>query len=218
MPILPVFPLNSVVFPGQRLPLHIFEERYRRLVREVMDQDGEFGIALIVRGREVGGNAEPAEVGCAVRITQAEELQDGRFNIACDGTRRFRILDLLGEDPYLRAQVEFLPDPNDAESKPAKELSAELAEQFSRHLQLVLALQNSWQRGFRFPRPPIALSDHVAGNIEIASRLKQEVLQADRVTRRLELLLRSLRAEDARLAEQVRLQRQQKLAGLGILN
>ena len=94
--VMPIFPLNTVVFPGQQLPLHIFEPRYLRLVADVMRDEGEFGIALIESGREVGGGAVPREVGCAVRITELQEAPGGRYNVICSGTRRYRIVQSVG--------------------------------------------------------------------------------------------------------------------------
>ena len=121
--VMPIFPLNTVVFPGQQLPLHIFEPRYLRLVADVMRDEGEFGIALIESGREVGGGAVPREVGCAVRITELQEAPGGRYNVICSGTRRYRIVQALEEAPYLRAEVEFLPPPTDAGDEEAAELA-----------------------------------------------------------------------------------------------
>ena len=218
MPILRLFPLNTVVFPGQQIPLHIFEERYRQLVHEVMEEGGEFGIALVKEGREVGGGAQPVEVGCSVRIVQVDELPDGRFNIACEGERRFRIVETLDGEPYLRATVEFLPTPDDANGEASQALARDVVDQFSDYLQLVLALQNSWQRSFRFPRAPVRLADHVAAAVDIDPRQKQQILNADRVALRLERLLTNLRTENARLAAQLIVQRRQRFMGLGILN
>ncbi len=218
MPVLRLFPLNTVVFPGQQLPLHIFEPRYRQLVQEVMAEDAEFGIALIRRGQVAGGGAVPADVGCAVRIIQAEELPDGRFNIACQGTRRFRVRELLGEDPFLRAEVDFQPVPDDADDDATAALAQKISAQFTDHLRLTLALQDGWQRSFRLPSRPAVLADYVAGRVDAGLQPRQEVLQADRVALRLELLAKILRSENSQLAERLVLQRRQKLGGLGVLN
>lgn len=218
MTVIPLFPLNNVVFPGQRLPLHIFEERYRQLVREVMDSDTEFGIVLIRRGQEVGGGAVPFDTGCAVRIISADELPDGRFNIACEGTRRIKVVDLLNEEPFLRAEVEFPRVPEDDDLPHTRELADKVVQQYTDFLHLTLAMQDSWQRRFRLPPQPHALVDHVAGQIDASVRRRQQVLQADRVAARLELLLTILQGENSTLAEQLVIQRRQKLAGLGALN
>ena len=218
MPVLPLFPMHVVVFPGQRQQLHIFEPRYRRLVREVLDEEAPFGIVLIKRGREVGGGAVPVDTGCAVRIREHQELEDGRYNLLCEGTQRFRIRDLLGEEPFLRAEVEFLPEPEDASDEATQEAAAGVAEQLAEHMRLVLALQDGWQREFRFPAPPARLADHAGARLEAPAQIKQQVLEAPTVGRRLELLSKRLQIENRVLAERVVLHRRQKLAGLGVLN
>ena len=108
--VIPVFPLNTVVFPGQHLPLHIFEPRYRQLVQDVLGEDREFGIALIAQGREVGGGAEPVAVGCAVRITEVQELPDGRYNIVLGGITKFRITSEDHSRSYRLANIEPIPE------------------------------------------------------------------------------------------------------------
>lgn len=109
---LPMFPLGNVVFPHMMLPLHIFEERYRTLMEDVYQGDGlhEFGVVLIERGSEVGGNDERTSVGTAVRILDAERLDDGRWVVVSAGVRRIRVLKWLEEAPYPRASVEDVKD------------------------------------------------------------------------------------------------------------
>lgn len=112
---LPLFPLAMVLFPGLVLPLHIFEERYRVLVRELLDlpeDERRFGVIAIRQGREVGADGVEAlyEVGCVAHLRRAEAYDDGRFDIVTTGTARFR-LDVLDErGPYLSGEVEVLPD------------------------------------------------------------------------------------------------------------
>ena len=218
MPILRLFPLNTVVFPRQQMPLHVFEQRYRQLVREVLEEDGEFGISLIRSGHEVGGDAEPNTVGCTVRITNAEELPDGRFNIACEGVRRFRLVELLTPDPYTRGDVEYFIDSDDTWSDATLEVAKSVSEQYTHHLEISLGLQNSWQRSFQFPTDPGSLADYAAGRVDAVPIVKQEMLEAEQVTRRLELVLRALRAENGRLDEQLVAHQRRTRSGLGTLN
>lgn len=115
---LPLFPLNTVLFPGQVLPLHIFEDRYRLMIRHCLAQDLPFGVVLIKRGQEVGDDAEPYSVGTLARIIESTHLGNGAMNIVTVGVERFRIRRLLRDQPYLRGEVMSLPmaDPDDPES------------------------------------------------------------------------------------------------------
>ncbi len=99
-----------MLFPGGVLPLRIFEERYRLLVRERLD----FGVVLIRRGREVGpGQAEDLyAVGTLAKLQRIEELPDGGYTVLARGLYRFRLLELDQGRPYLRGRVERLPDPS----------------------------------------------------------------------------------------------------------
>jgi Lon protease-like protein len=105
-----MFPLGSVLLPGMVLPLHVFEERYRALVRECLATDRRFGVTLIERGSEVGGGDIRAMAGTLAEIVQADELPDGRWAIAAVGTERIRVRGWLPDDPYPRADVEGWPD------------------------------------------------------------------------------------------------------------
>ena len=98
--VLPMFPLGTVLFPHAVLPLHVFEPRYRVMMRRCIDGDGEFGVVLIERGNEVGGGDTRFDIGTVARIVQAAELEDGRFAIAAVGLGRFQVVRWLAEDPY----------------------------------------------------------------------------------------------------------------------
>ena len=112
-----MFPLGSVLLPGMVLPLHVFEPRYRQLVRDCVAGDGEFGVVLIARGSEVGGGDVRTDAGTVARILQADELPDGRFVVGAVGLRRIRVERWLEDDPYPRAETadwpEVGPDPGD---------------------------------------------------------------------------------------------------------
>jgi hypothetical protein len=110
---LPMFPLGSVLVPSMVLPLHVFEERYRRLVRDCLDGTPEFGVVLISRGSEVGGGDVRTQVGTVARMVEAAELPDGRYALHCVGTRRIRVHRWLDDDPYPRAEVEDWADEDD---------------------------------------------------------------------------------------------------------
>jgi Lon protease-like protein len=105
---MPMFPLGSVLFPGGRLPLHIFEPRYREMTRDCLEGDGRFGVVLITRGSEVGGGDSRVGVGTIARIEAASPFSDGRWLLVAQGERRFEVRDWLGDDPYPRARVELL--------------------------------------------------------------------------------------------------------------
>lgn len=107
-----MFPLGTVLLPSAVLPLHVFEPRYRALVRDCLAADRELGIVLIARGSEVGGEDERTDAGTVARIIEAVELPDGRWAIGTVGVRRLRVLDWLPDDPYPRAEVEDWPDPD----------------------------------------------------------------------------------------------------------
>src|SRR3546814_2588594 len=108
---MPMFPLGSVLFPSLVLPLHVFEPRYRALVRDVLDGDGEFGVCLIERGAEVGGGDVRTDIGTVARVHEARELPDGRWALVAVGERRIVVERWLPDDPYPRADVRDLPDP-----------------------------------------------------------------------------------------------------------
>lgn len=108
---LPMFPLGSVLFPSLVLPLHVFEERYRTLMRHVLDGDHEFGVCMIERGSEVGGGDFRSGIGTVATVQEAAELPDGRWAVVTVGTRRIRVERWLDDDPYPRAIVEDHPDP-----------------------------------------------------------------------------------------------------------
>jgi Lon protease-like protein len=150
-----MFPLGTVLLPSAHLPLHIFEPRYRALVKDCLAGEGEFGVVLIERGQEVGGGDVRFPVGTVARILQTAELPDGRWLVDAVGTDRFRVTEWLPEDPYPQAMVEALDDePFDdgPEAEAAVRRSA-----VERLLRQVLALQVE----LGFPAPPLVTKGSV---------------------------------------------------------
>lgn len=136
-----MFPLGTVLLPFAHLPLHIFEPRYRALVKDCLAGDGEFGVVLIERGQEVGGGDVRFDVGTVARIVQTAELPDGRWLLDAMGTERFRVAEWLPEDPYPLAMVEPIGEESpDGASDDAAE-AAERRTAVERRLRQVLALQ-----------------------------------------------------------------------------
>jgi uncharacterized protein len=106
---LPMFPLGTVLFPHAVLPLHVFEPRYRALMRDCLEGDRRFGVVLIERGSEVGGGDQRAEVGTQGVITRAGELPDGRWVLEVTGENAVAIDQWLPDDPYPVALVSAHP-------------------------------------------------------------------------------------------------------------
>ena len=116
----PLFPLNAVLFPGGRLPLRIFEQRYMEMAKACLREGSAFGVCLIREGREVGAPALPAEVGTLARIGAWDMPQLGVLQVTARGEQRFRILERrVQPDGLARADLELLPDDDDAAIPPA---------------------------------------------------------------------------------------------------
>jgi Lon protease-like protein len=111
---LPLFPLGTVLYPGLLLPLHIFEERYRQLVKDLLasGEGPRFGVVAIREGRETGvaGVSALYPVGCTAVLRQVQKYPDGRYDVVTVGVQRFRLLALDESRPYLQGEVELLPD------------------------------------------------------------------------------------------------------------
>jgi Lon protease-like protein len=129
---LPLFPLSTVLFPGMRLPLHIFEERYRLLAAHLQAQaePRRFGVIAIRKCRESGVDGTTAlyEIGCVASVRQIVPHPDGRFDLGTVGAERFRLLRLDDSLPYFQGEVELLGDEEPAGVPPGREASGEDAE------------------------------------------------------------------------------------------
>jgi Lon protease-like protein len=159
--LLPIFPLELVLFPGVPQPLHIFEARYKEMIGECLANKGTFGI---VRSAEEG----VAEIGCTAEIVAVtKEYDDGRLDIVTEGRQRFEVLEINQERSFLRAEVLFFEDDQE---KPSAE---ELLQVTSLHQQ-ILALAGAQQT-----LPDNAdelLSFHLAGSLPLDLDFKQNLL------------------------------------------
>tara|TARA_B110000438_G_C15714545_1_gene606888 strand:+ start:413 stop:1060 length:648 start_codon:yes stop_codon:yes gene_type:complete len=162
--ILPMFPLGTVLLPGGLLPLHIFEERYRSMIEDILSTDQKFGVVLIKEGLEVGGMETRSEIGTIAQIIEFEYLADGRYLLIVKGTKRIFVSKWLPDSPYPQAEVELLYD----EIK--NEISYEYWKNIKSQMRRVLALLSELGDDV----PPITLDiseDPVVGSFEMASAL-----------------------------------------------
>ena len=176
---MPLFPLGTVLFPGLVLPLHIFEERYRQLVRDLLDgpEPQEFGVIAIRKGRETGVDGVSAlhEIGCTARLRQVEQHDDGRFELVTVGTQRFRLLELDHSRPYLRGAIELLTEETGDEAAAA--LVARAVQRAFRDYLDALATQGGARVDVPdLPDEPVLLSYLVAASIIVDLSDRQVML------------------------------------------
>ncbi len=196
---LPIFPLHTVLFPGATLELRIFESRYKAMLKECMEGDRRFGVALIKRGEEVGGHAEPHRVGTVARIEKISPPARSGLPIEFVGERRFRIISLDRSLPYLTAQVEPF---DDVESlPPPSDLIRHARHEARRFISVLLAARGVWSGSLKLPSEPMALSYFIGMMAaEAPQRSRQKVLEADSLTARLQAGIALIDEEAHRLA------------------
>jgi Lon protease-like protein len=207
--LLPLFPLNTVLFPSMVLPLHIFEERYKLMINTCLAQDKPFGVVLIYSGNEVGGAAIPHPVGTVARIANWEWLPDGRMNILIVGDRRFRISEYAeAELPYLVGSVEYWDDGEPIDLGDSPTLISNVSDSFRDYLTLIMSLSDQALpvSQLQLPQDPSMLSYHIASNLQIDLDEKQELLEEPSAAGRLRRELTLLRREGGFLQRLVSLQ------------
>jgi Lon protease-like protein len=205
---LPLFPLNTVLFPGTPLQLHIFEDRYKLMIGTCIQNRQPFGVTLIRHGAEAGGVlAEPNLVGCSAQIIHVQRLDQGRMNIVALGKERIRILSVDREAfPYLVGRVEDYPMTN-----PNPEITMQRAEGLrplvERFIQVLVEAGGSQFDLRNMPEDPLALANMAATLLQISPEQKQKLLAQDQadellanlqeVYRRELALLRALMVENS---------------------
>jgi Lon protease-like protein len=188
---LPLFPLNTVLFPSLPLPLHIFEERYKLMIGTCVVTDNLFGVCLIKDGVEVGGPAEPFEIGTVARISEVERLPDGRMNLMTFGTQRFRLDEVIQREPYLVGRVVVLePDGEPT----ADDLVADVADRLLRYLREVRGAARLPDRG-ELLTDVDRLSYLAAATLGLPARERQRFLETDSTVERLQQARDLLRRE-----------------------
>ena len=173
---LALFPLNTVLFPGQVLPLHIFEERYRLMIRRCLADELPFGVVLIKRGHEVGEDAEPYSVGTLARIIESTHLPNGTMNIVTLGIERFRIRRLIHDQPYLRGEVETLSLTESGDAAAITELTDSVRHRVALYIKLIAEAAGLEIKIDEMPELPQQIGYLAAITMQIDNREKQELL------------------------------------------
>ncbi len=178
VPLLPLFPLDMVLFPGAPLPLHIFEPRYKEMIGECLEQKLPFGM---VRVKE----SAIASVGCSATIVNVlKRYEDGRLDIAAEGVQRFEIESLNQERSFLQGEVAYFEDePSQVASGPRKTL-------IELHEQLFSTLGQNAEVETDAP----SLSFHLASQLPVDLDFKQALLEMKSEAERIETLTEYYRA------------------------
>jgi uncharacterized protein len=194
----PLFPLGSVLFPHMVMSLHIFEERYRVMMRDCRSASTTFGIVAIREGHEVGAVAVPHDVGTLAQLEEIEELPDGRYNLRVVGASRFRIDALSHDRPYLVGAVHYLQDAP-AAIDDTQRLASTVTAAFREYATQLRGIGQADPLEVELPSDPELLSYLVAAALQVETAQRQRLLEIDDTAERLAAGLRLLRREAALL-------------------
>ena len=212
--LLPLFPLNIVLYPNMFLPLHIFEPRYQALVRYCMEEEEAFGVVLIAEGQpEDKEGIKPYKIGTVADIVQVDELSEERMNIWVAGSERFEILNhYQSPDEYLVGHV--LPiDDEDADPMLFLEQSNVLDSLLQRYLELKMRLnsEDPDRLDYQLAQDPGIASYQIATILDINLAEKQQLLEIKGLQERLEQEQLFLERELEHLRQMLRTQRSPKV-------
>ncbi|MDO8562661.1 MAG: LON peptidase substrate-binding domain-containing protein [Candidatus Limnocylindria bacterium] len=200
---LPLFPLDLVLFPGMFLPLHIFEPRYRLLMRRCSERESPFGVVIIRAGTEAGVPAQPHRVGTAAAIVAVNALPDGRSFVVARGDRRFAIERVIDdEEPYLVGEVSWIEETDGPDAGSA---AAAAREAYGEYLLAVSAA--TAEDGAEPTAEPAAtlspgeLSFRIAADLPIPNADRQRLLESPTAAARITAELHALQRETALLRD-----------------
>ena len=192
---LPLFPLNTVLFPGMQLKLHIFEERYKLMINRCIDANEPFGVVLIKQGREVlGPVASPYAVGCTAAISEVQRLPLGRMNITAVGRRRFRIKGIDRGKPFLLGDVEFFL-PSEDQPELVHRYSGFLRPLVVRYLEILSSSEDANFDPEQIPHRPRAVAQIASILLQTDNAQKQELLSMQSLAQLLTTLVKIYRLE-----------------------
>jgi Lon protease-like protein len=174
---LPLFPLNSVLFPGMLMNLHIFEERYKQMIGLCLKTRQPFGVVLIAEGKEAFGEAKPHLIGCTARIARTQPLEQGRMDITAVGQERFEIQSLRHDRPYLVGLVEMRPLERGTPQALADSVER-LRPQVMRYVDILSRMENVRFHVPKFPSDPIAFAYLAAAILQQVPQIRKQKLLA----------------------------------------
>lgn len=184
---LPLFPLQTVLFPGMMLPLHIFEPRYREMVNRCIEEQIPFGVVLIKSGKEIGTAAEPHAVGTLAHIAEVERKPDGRMDIMVMGTRRFRIEQLKHDHAYLVGDLDLYPIVN-GDTRLAIEQAQKVRPKVLRYVDLLTQATGIQLQLDHLPQDPTSLAYLTAIALQVKPEDKQRILTLTGVPQMLDMI------------------------------
>ena len=189
---IPLFPLNVVLMPGAPLPLHIFEERYKQMVDECLQQESEFGMVF-------ADESGTRKVGCTAKIVElVERYDDGRMLILVEGSRRFKLNNVLTGKPYYVGEIEYFGEESEEGDVQA------LAEECIALLERVVEAATEGSVGIEIEPPYRNLSFAIAGRVEFEAETRQQILELTSEKARLEKVRELLTAAAERLERERR--------------
>lgn len=198
--LLPLFPLGTVVFPGMPLPLHVFEERYRRLLADRGEATPAFGVVLLKSGNELSVEQRVYEVGTATRIVSRRTRRGGRSDIVVEGLQRFEILSINWEMGYGLATIQWREELIGDRERLGQAMTPAIV-QFQRYVRGVTQVTGRHFQGVRMNEDPIAASYDLASRLPLHTWERQDLLTLDRADERFELLRKIVRREVALLTK-----------------
>lgn len=173
-----LFPLNSVLFPGAVLNLHIFEPRYKQMINECLESGEGFGVTLIAEGAEAGDpNVLPHDVGSIAEIVDVQPLPFGRYFISTVGRNRFRIREVISREPYLIAEVDELEEPEQYGDREVNELLPAVLERFEEYLAMLVEFSGQESTIDLPDDDPLSTSYLIGDMLQVAERVKQRLLE-----------------------------------------
>ena len=185
---LPLFPLGTVLYPGLLLPLNIFEERYRELVRDLLDgpEPRRFGVIAIRKGRETGVDGISAlyQIGCTATVREVAEQDDGRYHLVTVGTQRFRLASLDKSRPYLQGEVDLLEEEVGDEAAAGLAVHA-VQRGFHGYVEALASRESVEVTVPELPDEPLLLSYLVAASMILDLSVRQDLLAEPDAERRL---------------------------------
>jgi Lon protease-like protein len=174
---LDLFPLHTVLFPEMRLPLHIFEPRYLKMIGECVKSDCVFGVVLIADGEEVGEAATPCATGTTARVTRIDQQPGGQLDLVVVGESRFQIDSIISSEPRVVPEVEFAPLLDD-DSEETRVAAEDVRARFDRLVTLMIEVQSGYMPSIDLPENVFQLAYLVAAGVPSDLQMAQQLLEA----------------------------------------